>query len=169
MSKRLWQCSGLFGIAWLACSVSAIGQVAQAQQGAGCTAEGRRVVARRWDVVLGKGWDLVEDCAHPERPARLIASASADATDMGRVGRTIGQAEPVAAALSPLLVRAGDSVKLWQQTENVRIEMVGVVEQSARMGQHVVVRFTRQSDDGGLTVKRIDGTVRGAGDVEMGQ
>ena len=49
----------------------------------------------------------------------------------------------------------------------VRIEMSGVVEQSARAGERVVVRVTRQTDDGGLTVDRIGGIVRGAGDVEM--
>jgi hypothetical protein len=45
--------------------------------------------------------------------------------------------------------------------------MSGVVERSARAGERVVVRITRQSDDAGLTVDRIDGIVRGAGDVEM--
>jgi len=49
----------------------------------------------------------------------------------------------------------------------VRIEMTGVVERSAAMGERVVVRVTRQTEDAGLTVQRIDGTVRGAGDVEM--
>jgi hypothetical protein len=45
--------------------------------------------------------------------------------------------------------------------------MSGVVERSARAGERVVVRITRPSDDAGLTVDRIDGIVRGAGDVEM--
>jgi flagella basal body P-ring formation protein FlgA len=67
----------------------------------------------------------------------------------------------------PLLVRAGDAVRLWSQGGRVRIEMSGVAEQSARSGERVVVRVTRQTDDAGLTVERIAGTVRGAGDVEM--
>jgi hypothetical protein len=49
----------------------------------------------------------------------------------------------------------------------VRIEMSGVTEQSARVGERVLVRVTRQSDEAGLTVERIGGVVRGAGDVEM--
>jgi len=49
----------------------------------------------------------------------------------------------------------------------VRIEMSGVVEQSARSGERVVVQITRQNDESGTTVERIAGTVRGAGDVEM--
>jgi len=159
-------------MAWLAGCLGASGQGLPTQPGAGCTPQGRRVVARRWDAVLGRGWDVVEDCAHPERPARLIAETSTSETWMsgrvGQTGRTIGAAaQPVAAALGPLLVHAGESVMLWRQTENVRIEMVGVAEQSARIGDQVVVRSTQQTDDAGLTVQRINGTVRGAGDVEM--
>jgi hypothetical protein len=45
--------------------------------------------------------------------------------------------------------------------------MQGVSEQAAAAGEHVVVRVTRQTADAGLTVQRIDGTVRGTGDVEM--
>ena len=156
MSVRFKIGLGLLGVAWFACGVWALAQ------GAGCSDDGRRVVATRWDAVLGKGWELVEDCAHPERPARLIAAVSA--VEAGPAGIVRGL--PVA-AIRPLLVRAGDVVRLWQQTDTVRIEMSGVVEQSAGAGEHVVVRITRQTDDAGLTTQRIDGTVRGAGDVEM--
>jgi hypothetical protein len=45
--------------------------------------------------------------------------------------------------------------------------MSGVVEQSARGGERVVVQIARQSEDSGMTVERIGGIVRGAGDVEM--
>jgi flagella basal body P-ring formation protein FlgA len=69
--------------------------------------------------------------------------------------------------LLQLLVRAGDAVTLWQRDATVQIEMSGVAEQSARIGEPVVVRITRQNDDGGLIVDRIAGVVRGAGDVEM--
>jgi flagella basal body P-ring formation protein FlgA len=67
----------------------------------------------------------------------------------------------------PLLVHAGDRVRLWMQDRTVRIEMNGVVEQSARVGERVTVRITHQSDDAGLTMEQIGGVVRGAGDVEM--
>jgi flagella basal body P-ring formation protein FlgA len=73
----------------------------------------------------------------------------------------------VAQAKQPLLVHAGDRVRLWSQDEMVRIEMSGVVEQSARGGEHVVVQIARQNEDAGMTVERIGGIVRGAGDVEM--
>jgi flagella basal body P-ring formation protein FlgA len=69
--------------------------------------------------------------------------------------------------VQPLLVHAGDRVRLWSQNDTVRIEMSGVVEQSARSGDRVMVQVTRQSDDAGLTVERIAGIVCGSGDVEI--
>jgi ABC-type transporter Mla MlaB component len=131
-----------------------------AQGSAACRAGGYRVVARRWDATLRIGWELRQDCAHPDWPARSVAVEAVLQT--GRV-----QATEVSQIERPLLVLAGDRVRLWQQDKNVRIEMSGVAEESARNGEHVVVRVTRQTDDAGLAVQRIDGTVRGAGDVEM--
>lgn len=125
-----------------------------------CGATGYRVIASRWDAVLGRGWELRQDCAHPEWPARLIAEAAPGSVSMGRPATAV-------AAAQPLLVRAGDSVRLWEQDAMVRIEMRGVAEQSARAGERVVVQVTRQTDDAGLTVELIGGIVRGAGDVEM--
>jgi flagella basal body P-ring formation protein FlgA len=69
--------------------------------------------------------------------------------------------------VQPLLVRAGDPVKLWMQDATVRIELRGVAEQSARNGERVVVRISHQTEEAGLTIQRIAGLVRGAGDVEM--
>jgi flagella basal body P-ring formation protein FlgA len=69
--------------------------------------------------------------------------------------------------IQPLLVHAGDRVRLWMQDEMVRIEMSGVVEQSARGGDRVMVQIMQHSDDVGMTVERIPGIVRSTGDVEM--
>jgi hypothetical protein len=144
----------------LAGGVVTSGVRAFAQTSVPCGAGGYRVVARRWDATLRIGWELREDCAHPEWPARSVAVSAV--LQSGRV-----QATEVSQTVRPLLVRAGDRVRLWQQDENVRIEMTGVAEASARGGEHVVVRVTRQTEDAGLAVQRIDGTVRSAGDVEM--
>jgi hypothetical protein len=135
-------------------------RMAVAQAADGCGAGGYRVVATRWDAVLGRGWELRQDCSHPDWPVRLVAILS-----RGASGAATGQR--VAEPMKPLLVRAGDSVRLWQQAENVRIEMTGVAEQGARAGEPITVRVVRQTDDAGQTVQRISGTVRGAGDVEM--
>jgi hypothetical protein len=132
---------------------------------AGCGAEGYRVVARQWDAVLGRSWELRQACAHPEWPARLAAMSSAGAGLTARDG--LAGTKEVAQIVPPLLVHAGDRVRLWMQDERVRIEMSGVVEQSARGGERVVVQIARQSEDAGMTVERISGVVRGAGDVEM--
>jgi hypothetical protein len=132
---------------------------------AGCGVQGYRVVARRWDAVLGRSWDLRQDCAHPEWPAHLVAAGSASVGTMTRNGPV--RTKEVAQTVQPLLVHAGDRVRLWSQDEMVRIEMSGVVEQSAHGGESVVVQIARQSEEAGTTVERINGVVRGAGDVEM--
>jgi flagella basal body P-ring formation protein FlgA len=72
-----------------------------------------------------------------------------------------------AMAAAPLLVRAGERVRLWRRDAVVRIEMSGVAESSARDGERVVVRVTRETEDAGLATQEIAGVVRGAGDVEM--
>ena len=130
-----------------------------------CGAQGYRVVARQWDAVLGRSWELRQACAHPEWPARLFAASAAGAGLTARDG--VAGTKELVQTVPPLLVRAGDRVRLWSQDETVRIEMSGVVEQSARGGERVVVQVARQSEDSGMTVERIHGVVRGAGDVEM--
>jgi len=158
MTRRMIAACGVL----LAGAMAVGDRTAAAQAAEGCGADGLRVVATRWDGVLGRGWELRQDCSHPDWPARLVAVAVHAAS--GAV-----EQQRAAAAILPLLVRAGDSVRLWQQAENVRIEMTGVAEQGARAGEPITVRVVRQTDDAGQTVQRISGTVRGAGDVEMEQ
>jgi hypothetical protein len=129
-----------------------------------CAVGGYRVLARRWDAVLRAGWELRQDCAHPEWPAHSVA-VGATAAD-GDIGIT-EVLRPSTAITQPLLVRAGDAVRLWLQDATVRIEMSGVAEQSAHSGERVLVRITKRDSDEGLTVQDIAGIVRGVGDVEM--
>jgi hypothetical protein len=142
-----------------------------------------RAIARHWDAVLGVGWELRQACAHPEWPARLVAlgpaavgSAVVAVISVGTaraipVAQTVQpQRQPIQTQIvpaQPLLVHAGDRVRLWMQDATVHIEMSGVAEQSARSGEQVVVRIVQQTEDAGSTVQRIPGIVRGAGDVEM--
>jgi hypothetical protein len=149
--------------AWPGTAVAQAQAVAAVQ--AGCGAQGYRVVARQWDVLLGRSWELRQECAHPEWPARLVAGSAAGTGATARDG--VAGTKEVAQIVPPLLVHAGERVRLWSQDERVRIEMSGVVEQSARGGERVVVQIARQSEDSGMTVERISGIVRGAGDVEM--
>jgi len=137
-----------------------------------CGVEGYRVMARRWDALLQRNLEVRQDCTHPEWPARLVALAStnmssSNAFPMERVGIVPVRTVEAAAIATPLLVHAGDRVRLWSQDERVRIEMSGVVEKSARCGDRVMVQVTRRSEETGMTVDRLAGVVRAAGDVEM--
>jgi hypothetical protein len=153
--KGLWVAAG--ALAWC----GSLG----AQTQADCGASGYRVIASRWDAVLGKSWEVRQDCAHPEWPAHLVAVAAPFPFPIDGAAQSV--VTPAAAVVRPPLIHAGDFVKLWEQNAMVRIEMHGVAEQSARAGERVVVRITRETDDAGLTLDRIGGVVRGVGDVEM--
>lgn len=155
----------IFAASLVACGLFASGLPASAQSIAGCTPGGYRVIARRWDVALNIGWELRQDCAHPDWPARSVA-VSAGVVDRSLNNPSVRQ-QHSPPAFQPLLVRAGDPVTLWLQDDRVRIQMTGVAEQSARSGERVSVQITRQTDDAGLTVQRFTGVVRGPGDVEM--
>jgi Chaperone for flagella basal body P-ring formation len=167
----------------LVCGRGAWGQAPPAT--AGCGSEGYRVVARRWDALLARGWEVRRDCAHPEWPARTVAvsgmtrlsevgvGAQAEA-DRARGLRTLlretGLGETMLSGTvpdRPVLVRAGERVRLWSRGAVVRIEMSGVAESPAHEGERVVVRVTRETEDAGLAMQEIAGVVRGAGDVEM--
>lgn len=130
----------------------------------GCGSDGYRVISRRWDALLGTGRELRQNCTHPEWPVRSILMGS------GVTGDPVKHNSPVPESkllLQPLLVHAGDTVRLWQQDEKVRIEMYGVAEQSAREAERTIVRVLRQHGEEGTSVERIAGVVRATGDVEM--
>jgi hypothetical protein len=156
-------------LAWALCGGSSV-LVAQAQSA--CGADGYRVVAQRWDAVLKRGWESRQDCTHPDWPLRLVAMSSRgdDAIEASPVMNTGMVARPVSAQMQqPLLVKAGDTVRVWMKDNALRIEMTGVVDRSAHQGDHVAVQITRQDDETGLTVQRIPGTVSGMEEVEMGK
>jgi len=185
VQRKQWTAGLLSGLL-LAGGGLAWSRPAAAQAQAACGADGTRAIARRWDAVLGVGWELRQDCAHPEWPARLLALGPATrvpaaaavtlagAVRMIQVAQTV-QPQPVQPQIvpaqivpaKPLLVHAGDSVRLWMQDKTVQIELTGIAEQSAHSDERVVVRIVQQTEDAGQTVQRIAGVVRGAGDVEM--
>jgi hypothetical protein len=150
---------------WALCALLACCRPASAQSAAECQPGGYRVLARRWDAALKTGWELRQDCAHPEWPARSVAVNLGTTDQVSRNPISIQDRTPFLA--QPLLVHAGDPVRLWMQDNTIRIEIRGVVEQSARGGERVIVQIMRQADDAGQTVQRVAGIVRGSGDVEM--
>ena len=144
-----------------AAAQSAVATAAQAV----CGAIGYRVVLQWWDPVLQRNWELRQDCAHPTWPPRSFpTTATSAAITKGNPPAIGSEAAP---NVMPLLMHAGDRVHLWMQNEMVRIEMSGVVEQSAHSGERVIVQVTRQNVEAGLSVERIAGIVRGYEDVEI--
>ncbi|HXE06837.1 MAG TPA: flagella basal body P-ring formation protein FlgA [Acidobacteriaceae bacterium] len=147
-----------------AASLAATSGVAFAQDAA-CTA-GYRVVARRYDVELRKIWEMRQDCLHPEWPAHAIAIALNTPLP---VAITPQRLPATASVVPPILVHAGEPVRLWSQDASSRIEITGTAEQSARLGERIHVRIAHQTEDSGLTVQHIPGIVRAADDVEIAQ
>jgi hypothetical protein len=138
---------------------------AAAQPQAECGPGTYRVIASRWDVLLRIHWQLRQDCSHPEWPSRTVADRSPAVSAVASLQlATVPAASPQAVQL---VVQAGDAVHLWRQEENVRIEMVGVAEQGAHIGEHIAVRIPQARDDGGTITHGLGGTVRGPGNVEM--
>ena len=144
----------------IAVALSSLGAYAQTS----CPS-GYRVVARRYDTLLQKTWELREDCLHPGWPAYSVAVTN--------VALLAGNSTPLPLAtvvtIQPLLVHAGEPVRLWSQDAASRIEITGIAEQSARLGEHINVRISHQTDDNGLTIQHIAGIVRAEGNVEMAQ
>ncbi len=151
-SSRPWRVVAASGHAWAA-GVAAGNSVLYRRRGV------------RIDAALGGVWALLEECAHPERPLHAV---------MVRMEIIGGPAGIAAArnssagvmAFSPLLdaplVRAGETVRLWQNSSVVRMELLARAEQAGRAGDQIWLR----SDAGGF-VQRMRGIVRAAGSVEM--
>jgi flagellar basal body P-ring formation chaperone FlgA len=147
----------------IAIALSSIGAVAQSA----CPA-GYRVLAHRYDTFLQKTWEFRQDCAHPAWPAHSVAIADSALLAGNATSLPLALASAVPPA-QPLLVRAGESVRLWSQDAASRIEITGIAEQSAHLGERINIRITHQTDDSGLVVQHIAGIVRAAGNVEIAQ
>ena len=129
-----------------------------------CGAQGYRVVARQWDAVLGRSWELRQACAHPEWPARMFAASAAGAGLTARDG--VAGTKELVQTVPPLLVRAEIAYGSVAGRDGAhRDERRGGAIGARRRA--LVVQVARQSEDSGMTVERIHGVVRGAGDVEM--
>lgn len=125
-----------------------------------------RVIARHYDAELRKTWELRQDCVHPDWPAHSVAVSSSTAL---LTANLTSLSPATAISVHPLLVHAGEPVRLWSQDANSRIEITGVAEQSARFGERINVRLTHQTDESGIIIQHIAGIVRAADDVEIAQ
>jgi hypothetical protein len=172
---------------------------------------GREFVVRRvvTDHILHQNWAVFEDCAHPERPpkmvqvaapsslqniqtverphAKKIATFSTQAvlpvmqrTVKNRVEARLESVSPpfshqaISSTLShstapsaprPLLVRAGDRVRLWSAGTNVRLEIEAIALEYGRAGQ--VIHLRRLGNDTAGQRVILTGVVDGAGSAEL--
>jgi Chaperone for flagella basal body P-ring formation len=124
---------------------------------------GYRVTGIQSDPVLGRRWAVVANCDHAEWPV-LAVITSGSAQD----ARSRTNPIPMTIARSvPVVVHAGDNVRLWKQEDRLRIEVAGVSEESGGLGKTIRVRLLRRSADDQVIQEEFSGIVRGPSDVEM--
>jgi len=144
-------------------ALSSLGVIAQST----CPA-GYHVLSRHYDAELRRTWELRQDCAHPDWPAHAVAITNS-ALHAGNSTSSSLVAVSTVPAVQPILVRAGEPVHLWLQDAASRIEITGIAEQSAHLGERINVRITRQTEDTGLAIQHIAGVVRASANVEIAQ
>jgi hypothetical protein len=121
--------------------------------------EGYQVIRIERDPLLRRSWGIVGSCGHPEwSTIALPVSESA-----AEVSRKIS----ASTVNAPVLVRAGETVRLWRREAVLQIEMAGVAEQNGALGATVRVRLARGSTEEPLVAEEFSGVVRGRLDVEM--
>jgi hypothetical protein len=147
-------------------SLSAIGIVAAATLAAAQSAcpSGYRVIAHHYDAELRKIWELQQNCLHPDWPAHSAVSSNTAPVSAKLTSLQLATVSIV----QPVLVHAGEPVHLWSQDASSRIEITGIAEQSARLGDRINVRITHQTESG-VNIQHIAGTVRATDDVEIAQ
>ena len=123
--------------------------------------DGYRVTSVRWDPLLRQGWAMVARCGHPEWPeVALPTRLSSLALKLEGGTASIGVVDV------PLVVRAGDTVRLWRRENELRIEVAAVAEESGSLGKSIRVRLVRAGMEG-QAERQMTGVVRGPADVEM--
>ncbi len=123
---------------------------------------GYRVAGIQSDPVLGQRWVTISSCSHPEWPAVALQAGTTS------VAAAIeGKHSSVEGVRQTPVIRAGDIVRLWRQEDLLRIEVAGVSEASAGLGQTVRVRLLRRSSDDQSIPEQFSGIVRGPSNVEI--
>jgi flagella basal body P-ring formation protein FlgA len=106
---------------------------------------------------------MISSCSHPEWPAVALQATGTASIKVPVEGR-LSVIEGVRQAP---VIHAGDIVRLWRQEDLLRIEVSGVSEQSASLGQTIRVRLLRRNADDQSIREQFSGIVRGPSDVEM--
>lgn len=102
-------------------------------------------------------------CDHAEWPLLAVITSGSDPDARSRTNPI-----PMTIARSvPVVVHAGDNVRLWKQEDRLRIEVAGVSEESGGLGKTIRVRLLRRSADDQVIQEEFSGIVRGPSDVEI--
>lgn len=120
---------------------------------------GYKVIGVRQDRLLGRNWAVIARCDHPEWSTVALPFSGEAAS-----------AVPKAYAsdlLSPVVVHAGDTVRLWRREPLLQIEVAGVAEENGSLGKTVRVRVVSRNTDNPFTREEFTGIVEGRADVEM--
>jgi len=125
---------------------------------------GYRVTGIQSDPVLGQKWVMIGNCSHPEWPAVGLQAATGPSPLREPLE---GKRSLIDGVRQTPLIRAGDIVRLWRQEEFLRIEVAGVSEESAGLGQTVRVRLLRGNNDDQSIPEQFSGIVRGPSNVEI--
>ena len=123
---------------------------------------GYRIVRIQPDSVLGQRWAMIVSCSHPEWPALALPAngASSPKTPQGAEHSLTENARvPV--------VRAGETVRLWRQENLLRIEVLGVSEESGGLGKTIRVRLFCRNTDYQSVPEEFSGVIRGPSNVEI--
>jgi hypothetical protein len=114
------------------------------------------------DWGLHRAWVVVEDCAHPEKPARLREIVwTADAGREADAHRpAVNRQKKSSASNRPPEVRAGMRVRVWKKSADGEMNLTGTALEGGRTGDRVRV-------GAGLGSTILRGIVRGPGLVEL--
>ena len=124
---------------------------------------GYRITGMQSDPVLGQRWVMISSCNHPEWPAVAL-----QATETSSQNPPLGGKHSLIESMRQTpVIRAGDIVRLWKQEDLLRIEVAGVSEESAGLGQTVRVRLLRGNTDDQSIPEQFSGVVRGPSNVEI--
>ena len=120
---------------------------------------GYRLEFVRADAFGRRRWASVRSCVHPEWPAAVVQT--------GVQAAKTAAAEETTRAAEPMVVRAGDRVRVVESDAVSRLEMAGVAQASGRVGDRLAVRILAAGDGGEELV--VEAVVRGAKLLEAGR
>ena len=115
---------------------------------------GFRVVKIRTDASLGMIWADIKRCDHPEWPGISLAAHTAAPHGNEEHGKP----------REALTIHPGETVRVWRNETNVRLEMAAVSDEAGAVGDRIRLRITTAN---GEPPRFCFGVVRGPANVEM--